>query len=814
MAVTYDGSLYWGPVSDDARFYAYAGPTLPASHAWSMVWMIRREHTFGGTDPADTSSTFSMPWGNTTGGGGGGNDIQLRFPVANSGTTGIRMKPSVRIRRGGVDMMNSAGAIASSVALDRDKAYTLVLSYDGVSTINWRACEKGGSIIAMASGTANATFTGSSRALGTLNVGSFNFADEVQCIAAVNRELTDAEIEDWADGVDPETLVISGDRLLLHVYSSPAATISPTWGSGDATRNGTWTNRPTSSPMVPLSGSSYITCNEPLPYWSPGLAPGATTAVCEFSGTYAGFTPSAVEGRIIQFDGTVIVNWTALSSFSAAAGAWSGSLTVPAGNGYVLQLRDGVDGTKTWNGRHPWRVGPVVVLIGQSPQTIFESAYQSIDTLTGNSVMTAYVDDKTELFLGNADCLGAGPTLAANQFSTASSGKSLHFIFASVGGTSSLDWAEKDTGLWDRMMAMIQGSRCKQVDVVWLNGVSDASFSSADIKTNHNTIYANLADDLTSDLGIGFTYTVIPHNRSNGSASNQEKVRKAQWEWVRDHADKNTKVFLGPPYIDIPMDGEFAGSTTTFTTSTITLAATTNVLTANLVTYIKVTDSNGTQTRTVSAFNQSTRVATVSSNFSPALTGTVTYVTGSSSPHQGYEGCRRMGGRLGQMVARRHGYSSTREDGPTITSAKYPNGGDGSIIDVTLTHASGTALRTPRDGAGSIIVYGFEVSEDNFSTTETISSVVISNATTVRIALSGAPSDKTALKVRYLFGEPVQTADWQRIEDTLYDNNGVGVQSGSPVWPTFDALAVTEAAAASGGGGFIGSGYGGLILGA
>ncbi len=816
MAVNELTSWYNGPVMTTSRYVSYTMPSLPANQSYTLFWKVRFVDAFASsTDYSANTTSTARPrfWGNSLSGGTGGNDFYCWLYGANYSVTGNRMKPAIRIRKSSIDFLAVAGELISSTALSRNGLYTLALIYDHPSTtFKFVIAESGEDAFLAASGAANATFTGSARALGTANLGQ-EWTGDIQAFGMINRAITYGtstdELDQIARGVEIESVITSGaDRTYLIVLDGTGA-VTPVWGSGSTTAVGDWTNRPAPSAFLPTVGTTYIHCNEHPVYkvCATDFTTNVGTLTC--SGTYNGFTPSGIEARVIKYDGTVVVGWTTLSSQSVGSGAWSGSLpSIPHGDGYTLQIRDGVDNSKTWVGAHPFVVAPVAGTMGQSPHAIMEITYKNVHTLTGVGYVSTYMSNESQVVLIKATNVGAGYCETINQFYNAATNRPLYLVPCSLTGTSSTEWATDaingvaPLGCWTTFKNSIDRAGITKITLFWLNGAADAGFTSATIKANHDTIYGLLETDIEGTRGIAFRYVMNPHNRNTSTNTagdaNMQKVRKAQYEWCVDHADFGTKVLLGVPYHDIQLDSELTGTASAYTTTTLTLA--TNdaaTFSSGISAVVLATDSNGTQTRTGTAYNATTKVLTVSVAFSPALTGTVTYVVSWNTPHQDHFGAIRMGCRFGQMIAYLYGLSAVNPQGPIISSVTYPVGGDGSIFDVHFTHVSGAAIRTKAGGLTPSTIYGFEVSENSFSTLRTITSAAVVAADVVRLTMSGAASVLASTQVRYMNGAPVSFANFQQLDNTLYDDNGIGEQGGSPVQPTFDSLGVSADATSS-----------------
>lgn len=796
----YDRSLYFGPDRDSGRYYSAAmGSTLAGDFA--LIFAIRLDSLYVGLDPTASQSIRTLLWQNyLTGAGTGGGNCYLRQYPANHSSTANRGKLELRLSSTGEDAFSTGTTLLGTTQF-LTRGQTIIVVAQSVSgVIELRTCVAGSSTVVLENSiTRNATYT--TEALGTFNFGKDAFANTYQFAGKIKRALTDAEIIAFAAGTDPDTIVAAGDRDLFWVFNGTGATISPAWGATNLTQSGTWTNQAAAHPLWDLASSRIAVTNEPLPYGPVGVNDDGSAPTFTVRGTYTGYTPTAIQVRVENLNGTDAVAWTDLGSFTASAGVWSGTVTVPLGIGYRLQVRDKTTSTIIWRGAYPWNVLVTTLSTGQSQFTRFETKADTGTVITG----THYIafPGIPEVFVANATSTGAGLLDAMSTYSTATGGKSLCHLIAAVVGTSSLDWANKTSNTWTPLLAMLDAIHPTRLLVMWLQGVSDNGVSNADIKTRLGTILSNFDADVTTTRGIAYRFKILPHNRDSGATISNRQTRVAQYEWARDHALAGSKVLLGPWWGDLITEAETNGTVSAATSTSVTLAG--NTMPAGM-TSLSITITGGTgvgQTRTISAWNATTKVATVAA-WTTIPDTTSTYRTSSTaSIHADARtiGTHRFGPRFGYDVAQNFGYSVMGGRGPVLAAATFPNGGDGHLLNVTVTHRHGSALQTPNGGASATGLAGWSVSDDNFATTKTITDARIVDATTVQLTLSAAPASPTALKVRYGEGEPVASSSWDvvggGVGDLLYDNSAVAPTSGLPVYFTTTDLAVTEAPAAA-----------------
>jgi hypothetical protein len=808
VAITYDGALYTGPETDTTSFYSCTLPSIGASTVdFAVVFVFKVERSFIGSDPSVASGSLWALAGTSGVAAPGGNDFGLALYPANAGTAGNKSKLKLAQSTGGqrVSTAITNGQLGTTQFAVGDVVVVVFQSIAG--TVTWKTCKVGaGTVTTEATGARNASWSGGFT--GAWTVGK---APQSHGSLAVikNQGLTDAEILSWASGTDPESIVTtSANRLAFWHFDQSTGSLASLWGTAAAaTKTGTGTAWTVGSPLLPNAASRLSVTNEPVVYGPVSINDDGTDPTWTVTGTYTGYTPTALQVRVEKAsDSTDVVAWTDLGSFSASAGTWSGTVTVPAGGTYRLQVRDKTTTTIIWKGAHPFNVCPMVISTGQSPYVLFETSQSPTPVVPPANSYLAIPQNAYgiyEICLATGATPGAGIATAMNTWSSLSGGLPIIHQQSAVTGTSSTDWATEISSVWPNMLAALDYLKPQRVLIQWINGAADNGFTASTIKSNHTTILADLDADLTTTRGIAYRYKILPHNRDTGNA-NSGLVRTAQREWVETHANFGTKVLLGPGWLDMQTNSESTGTVAAATSTTFTLASTDEISTPNPGTVLIVSGTGAGQTRTTSAFNSGTKVVTISSAWTTIPDTTSVYViVGPTSPHPiAVNGCVRHGTRHGYGLAYSFGKSTITGIGPTPTSATYPHGGDGSILDVKFTHRHGTNLRTPNGGTSASRVAGFGVKQS--STALTITSAVITAADTVRLTLSAVPTDKTQLTVSYADGLPISASHWADtsgvlggLADLLFDD--AAPTGGLPAQFTYsDApLVPTEAPAAS-----------------
>lgn len=806
MAVTYDGALYAGPEPGSA-YYSVPYPDAPTPGSGtdvSYVWVLKVKRTYFGQPDAATGGWLTI--GQTTGnsGGGGGNDGQIFYLPANAGTSGNRKKLQVRMSAGGQNI-TSAGTLTSTSTFSYDDTVVVVFQSNG-GTVQLKTCKVGsGTVVTEATGTRNNSWPGYQAAAWQLGLGAWQY----QSTAMVKRALTDAEILSWAAGTDPESIVsVSGDRMALWLFNVNSGSISSTWGTaGAATLTGSMASYGVGSALTPNATNRIQISNEPVAYGAVSLNDDGTDPTWTFTGTYTGTAPTAAQYRLLGLTGTVIVDWTDATGFTASAGTLSGTTgALPAGGLYRIQVRDKNATTVIWKGANPFNVCPVTVSTGQSPYVLFQSSYPSVTPPTNAYLSIAQLGSTftPELVLATVSNTGRGLAAALNTWSTLSGGLPIIHVACALTGTSSTQWATKATTTWSSLLAALDFLRAKRVLIQWLNGAADGALSAATIKSNHDTILANLDADVATTRGIGYRYRILPHQRDTSNPTSSSNTRTAQYEWaVTNNTATPAKVMLpGPWWSDMQTDAEATGTVVSATSTTATLANNNDLTAVDLVTNGAITILTGTgagQTRTITAYNDTSKVATVAA-WTTTPDATSTYRVTGTSAHPGPQGVTNYATRYGYGLAYAFGKTAISGVGPKVTSATYPNGATAGTVavKVKLTHRHGSNLRTPNGGTTATAVAGFAASEDNFVGLKTITAQAITGPDEVTLTVTGVVS-LAALKVQYLAGAPIPGTDWNTsgigLGDTLYDDSGIAPTGGLPALFTLQTapITVTEA---------------------
>lgn len=440
----------------------------------------------------------------------------------------------------------------------------------------------------------------------------------------------------------------------------------------------------------------------------------------------------------------------------------------------------------------------------------------SVQSWAGDQTVTlstsgAFTVGETVNILNGASLVGTGIVVA-------SSGTSLTIkqstYYAAVGYTITglTSGTSKTVGTADNtvqsnmnlcypgMLAAIDAMKLQNCSVtfLWRNGAANGSASQNVWNTSADNLLTRLDTDMAA-RGLSYRFVLTTHNRETSTANTN--IRSYQYIWATGRGDFGTKVFVGADSTDIQTVPDAIGKniqTSGSNTTTVSkVAADNSYVASDYPSHIVVTAGTnaGLTKATTAAYGTAGAGLLSHSAFPVANDNTTVYNTynnGIGSPHQNYYGSRVDGARIGRQSAYLYSKTANQAVGPIITNVGYPNGGDGSVIDITFQHTSGTALRTVNGSTSPSVIAGFDFSEDGFSSVKTQTAWSITAANKVRITLSAAPASKANLKAWFLRGYPIAPANVASINDILLDNNGVGITGGAPPRFSTAALDITE----------------------
>lgn len=401
-----------------------------------------------------------------------------------------------------------------------------------------------------------------------------------------------------------------------------------------------------------------------------------TTKTITFAGTYTGTVVDAIEVQIVDgTSGATVQDWTALGSLSAAAGAWSGTLSVPEGCWYKFKARVAGNPATVSTSTNQFGVGLLVALIGQSNMGNFYALNNVTAPLNaktrrwagagwfvtntsnqpGENAMfyTAYAAPTVKYF---ADTLQTKLAAAGHDIPVG-------FIPVAVGGTSIAQWLPVSGGgtafsggisCYDNFVNVITNSSCgSDCEIaLWYQGEADVgqtkAYYTGKLTTLHNNLLT-LTGRSTSTFKFGIA-TLGSDGRDStiggdGSANNTatDPIRQAHI----DYATNTTGAF----YAATALDG---------------LHNTGDGL-----------------------------------HLTAGLNATVGYESGHPSSQS------HLSNRYVQSCLKALGYAATGGEGPYISSATFTPGS--SIIKCQVTHSGGTALQDGTGNASGTGILGFRV---------------------------------------------------------------------------------------------------------
>jgi len=635
---------------------------------------------------------------------------------------------------------------------------------------------------------------------------SFRWHGQARKVFLVSYALTDAQIHDVSNGADPAT------------FGTPAATDyhfpdCPNAASWASTINGITASRfltsgyatVTGLGYVPLANGVYITPDQDGKVWQRGSNNRATIPL---SGRYNG---AAAPVQVLPIDwttGNSVGNWQTVDA-APSGGAWSGSIVLPARNGwYKFQTRKLIDGTpssEVMTSSTRVGVGEVVLLMGQSSMDNIGSGAANnggVNSVTANglwseSLRIGYLINgvgKEDVNITSATNVGGQIQLGTQYPHGRRTGEFVRIH--SVGGTVEANggWTITVNG---PSTLLLNGS-------TFVNAYTSGGllfFVAPKVRVANSTIHTTLSDGhaiignyissqaqcpvmlINRAVGAtaieyftGYTYAGI----GTGGAVTVMHARHAEKiggvVWLHGHAnigDANyfsdagtVGSYTGWGKLGALLDfwrAEFPNNDFSFGVCAFPGAA--GVISAlspeNVHNYrLGMRDW---VVRKQAAGDARCYFGGFYHDHQPMSENAVPM-----NSHRNPPDYRKIAARVGHAYANRIGAIANGAEGPTITSASR----SGAVITLTVAHNGGSGLRVQKSGARAT---GFEVSADDFATTLPISAVTFPNATTIELTLASPPAGP--VRVRYQFGAPgvftPGTPFTPRI--TAVANNGAGL---------------------------------------
>lgn len=455
----------------------------------------------------------------------------------------------------------------------------------------------------------------------------------------------------------------------------------------------------------------------------------STAKMLTFSGTYGGPTlPSSVEVKIVNdADDSTAQDWTALSSASITEGGWSGQLSVPQGGWYNFIVRTKDSGgtvlATSSQSSNTWSVGVLVAMIGQSNMQKMWTISSSPPTV--NSKTKAYTT--------------IVPPTAPEESQSGGWGVPV--------GNGAIRFA-------DRLQTLLG----------FPVGILTYAIGATALHA------ANSGSPYWMDLSAGAPYPLFVTGLTEAGGDCEFVLwHQGEWDAQRGTTLAEYKADMDTLYSRIRTATGRSTSTLKFGCALLgsmddgaspATAATMDAIRQAQLEWIR--DTTG-------AFCAGSSVDMVRTDFAHW-----------TAPY--YE---RMGRRYAQAILHQTGGAAYGGVGPSLTGAVRATGS--AVVVLSVSQVGGSSLLEIDGTSDGGSLTGFEVSNDNFATTLTISSTAFS-AGSIQLTLSAVPTG--TVKVRYQYGET------PNITNPVYDNTAPGGDSiGLPLQPSIGSLTVTGEAA-------------------
>lgn len=247
------------------------------------------------------------------------------------------------------------------------------------------------------------------------------------------------------------------------------------------------------------------------------------------AGTYTNTAVSIQARVVLAGSSTEVVTWTTIVA-SPSGGTFSGSLSVPEGGWYNVQVRDSSNTGSPSNGSNSWGVGDIFAVTGQSNG---DYAFWVGSSVTASSTTAVYDDT------GWGANTGSGSRTIANAL-TSYLGVPVAMLRAATSGSGLVTSTGSSFGSWDNpggtpyltfasRMAAVGG---KLAGVLWLQGEWDASAGVT--KAAYKSALTGLIAQMRTDTGqAALPFFIVPLTRcTTGTWPDWDNVQDAFLESV------------------------------------------------------------------------------------------------------------------------------------------------------------------------------------------------------------------------------------------------------------------------------------------
>jgi hypothetical protein len=268
-----------------------------------------------------------------------------------------------------------------------------------------------------------------------------------------------------------------------------------------------------------------------------------TSANVTFSGTYDG-SPTAIEARIVEH-GTSdeVITWTTLDD-SPSAGAYSGTLSIPQGGWYNVEVRFANDTEIVANGTHRFGVGVLVCCAGQSNSQQMFTVGSGTPNDTTSRYNGAWGVNAGAGAIALANALNDALAVPVGMIDTGVSGAAL----TSEGDAGYGYWLNTSGMPWTQWVDRVTDVGGKIELLYWSQGESDAklSVSSATYSAGLDTLFDRMRTELEQP-NLPIILSPLPRRT--------DSTPDANWNAINDailSADDGVKTFTGVDTWDLP----------------------------------------------------------------------------------------------------------------------------------------------------------------------------------------------------------------------------------------------------------------------
>ena len=330
----------------------------------------------------------------------------------------------------------------------------------------------------------------------------------------------------------------AGNNSGCEVGAADLKSGTDTQNPGDFTLNGTEAWALWTIVVEPLSGAGTVSSiNKTIPLDAAIYQRTSGNSAVSVEVNWSG-SPTSIEARAVNHGtNTEVVTWTVIDSSpggsTADSGGYAGTLTIPTGGWYGIEVRFGNETSVNAGGADRVAVGDVIGLYGQSQMQDFNDGVFSAGTFSG---VVSYKDVSASLNWTDANVEEPLAELI-NNINTASGVPTGVILGARSGARISQLLKGASSGYYSDFVTALQQTGAAYVFFNQGGGDIKDGLAKSTYRSRLDTLYTDITADVSGlKFGVQWMARRDPNSGNTGTDASIHAIRSAQIEFLEQTA--------------------------------------------------------------------------------------------------------------------------------------------------------------------------------------------------------------------------------------------------------------------------------------